>query len=271
MKYKDFDALVYKKCSGERKHHNMRSMSSLAVASGQPVPGRRTKLAELARKVFELAPHASELMDKLNAERLKILADRGMAIVDDESDLSSIFSDESLMSALFSDDSLDSLSSFSADSGDAEYLAAIRQYQAEYDREREAFEAGIISEDRFIDRAQAFEQRAFGEVELAVDYDPFTGRAVPYASREGFIPRRDDGAPMAVPAPDAPEVMTIEDFREDPETGEMDEAEEMEFAMTAGAGPRLAVAPPQMEGAGGAGGIEITPEMANPFMNAGNY
>ena len=231
MKFKDFDAAVYKKCSGDKRHHNMRAMASLATAAGQPVPGRRTKMAELARKVFELAPHATELMDKLDAERRKILADRGMSIVDDESDLASIFSDDSLMSAMFSDDSL---SSFSADSGDAEYLAAIRQYQEEFNREREALEAGIISEDRFADRAQALEQRAFGEVEVAIDYDPVTGRPVPYAAREGFIPRQDvTGA--AVPAPDAPEVMTIEQFEEEEEVGEVD------------GGFRLAVAPEMVE------------------------
>jgi len=263
MKFKDFDAAVYKKCSGD-KRHNMRAMASLATAAAQPVPGRRTKMAELARKVFELAPHATELMDKLDAERRKILADRGMSIVDDESDLASIFSDDSLMSAMFSDDSL---SSFSADSGDVEYLAAIRQYQAEFDREREALEAGIISEDRFADRAQALEQRAFGEVEVAIDYDPVTGRPVPYAAREGFIPRQDvTGA--AVPAPDAPEVMTMEEFREDEETGEVDE-EEVEFAFTGGgSGPRLAVAPamPPASPDRGEGAIDIPRAMTNPFV-----
>lgn len=265
MKFKDFDAAVYKKCSGDKRHHNMRAMASLATAAGQPVPGRRTKMAELARKVFELAPHATELMDKLDAERRKILADRGMSIVDDESDLASIFSDDSLMSAMFSDDSL---SSFSADSGDAEYLAAIRQYQAEFDREREALEAGIISEDRFADRAQALEQRAFGEVEVAIDYDPVTGRPVPYAAREGMLPRREGGAPMAVPAPDAPEVMTMEEFREDEETGEVDE-EEVEFAFTGGgSGPRLAVAPamPPASPDRGEGAIDIPRAMTNPFV-----
>ena len=198
MKYTDFDAAIYKKCSEVKKSGDLRAVATLASSAGQPLPARRSKLDQMARKIFEMAHSHPELMDKLEAERKKILAERGINIVDDgsvytESILSDIFSDDSLMDT-FSD------SDFSTDSGDVEYLAAIRQYRQQYEIEQQAFEAGIITEDRFEERVRTLEERAYGAVEVAVDYDPVTGRFVPFAEREGLIPRRTDGlAPPAEP------------------------------------------------------------------------
>ncbi len=197
MKYTDFDAAIYKKCSEVKKSGDLRAVATLASSAGQPLPARRSKLDQMARKIFEMAHSHPELMDKLEAERKKILAERGINIVDDgsidtESILSDLFSDDSLMEYLSDSDS-------SIHSGDVEYLAAIRQYQQELNMEREAFESGMITEDRFEERLRTLEDRAYNEVEIAVDYDPVTGRFVPYSAREGFIPRITGLAPPVEP------------------------------------------------------------------------
>jgi hypothetical protein len=191
MKYTDFDAAIYKKCSEVKKSGDLRAVATLASSAGQPLPARRSKLDQMARKIFEMAHSHPELMDKLEAERKKILAERGINIIDDGS-----FDTESILSDIFSDDSLmETLSEL----GDLEYLTALRQYERELRMEREAFDSGMITEDRFEERVRTLEERAYGDVEVAVDYDPFTGRFVPYSAREGLIPRRTDGAPPAEP------------------------------------------------------------------------
>ena len=224
MKYTDFDAAIYKKCSEVKKSGDLRAVATLASSAGQPLPARRSKLDQMARKIFEMAHSHPELMDKLEAERKKILADRGINIVDDGS-----VDTESILSDIFSDDSLmETLSDFSTDSGDVEYLAAIRQYREQYEMEREAFEAGVITEDRFLERTRTLEERAYGVVEVAVDYDPVTGRFVPYAEREGLLPRRTDGAPPAEPFEQRERRMGVVEVEEMEQTDGMVE----EFAFT---------------------------------------
>ena len=224
MKYTDFDSAIYKKCSEVKKSGDLRAVATLASSAGQPLPARRSKLDQMARKIFEMAHSHPELMDKLEAERKKILAERGINIVDDGS-----VDTESILSDIFSDDSLmETLSDFSTDSGDVEYLAAIRQYREQYEMEREAFEAGVITEDRFEERVRTLEERAYGGVEVAVDYDPVTGRFVPFAEREGLIPRRTDGAPPAEPFEQRERRMGVVEVEEVEQTDGMIE----EFAFT---------------------------------------
>jgi hypothetical protein len=225
MKYTDFDAAIYKKCSEVKKSGDLRAVATLASSAGvKTIPARRSKLDQMARKIFEMAHSHPELMDKLEAERKKILADRGINIVDD----GSVYT-ESILSDIFSDDSLmDAFSDFSTDSGDVEYLAAIRQYQQEFRMEQEALEAGMITEDRFLERSRTLEERAYGGVEVAVDYDPVTGRFVPYAEREGLLPRRTGLAPPAEPFEQRERRMGVVEVEEVEQTDGMVE----EFAFT---------------------------------------
>ena len=297
MKFSEFDKAVYKKCSEPRgrKHH---VSPSLTLAVGQPIPSSKSVLRRAMDKLFEVAHSNPELMDKLEAERIKILAGRvavpaGVAVpVGDDSDAESTISSldirgtagigrliydsnsdaDSILSDVYSMDSVEFLdfldgvsSSYSSDDdADPEEVAFIRDFGPRVAAELDALNRGIITNDRFNAQYERMRDEGFPDVETAFEFDPITGRNRPTGVRQQFMGRRIGGAPIAVPAAERQPIGVIEQ-----EEVIDDEGEEMEFAFTAAAGPRLAVAPRiPVGGGGGVAGIDITPEMANPFMDA---